>query len=149
MQNNSVSKDTHRRIFSSIAPQHPHQCGWGFLINHSQLWNGKKNTHSSFVRNLKLTISRNDPTLSLGEMCQHKSTRRPVRCYRWRSPVVRSMLKMTSSKKGPSPTDRTTSAISRWSFPVTGWEQLSCRALVMTSGADLTRAAVPYICQHT
>lgn len=89
MQHNSVSKDTHTEESPPLLHHNIHTSAhtqaapfesfvaitrqiWGFRIHHSQLWNGKKNkkqkhTHP-LLENLKLTISRNDPTLSLGEI---------------------------------------------------------------------------------
>lgn len=114
-----------------------------------------KKAHSSFVRNLKLTISRNDPTLSLSEMCQHKSTIRLVRCYRWRSPLGALNVKNEQEKQEESNTHRQDNLcnFAPMISPPRYWmgtaPRASSQAFVTTSGADLTRAAVPYISQHT
>lgn len=115
-----------------------------------------KKAHSSFVRNLKLTISRNDPTLSLSEMCQHKSTIRLVCCYRWRSPLGALNVKNEEEKQEESNRHRQQQPLQLWGdspYPPFYWmgaaPRASCRAFGMTSGADLTRVAVPYFSQHT
>lgn len=93
-----------------------------------------KKAHTSLVRNTKQTISRNDRTVH-SEMSQH-ATIRLVSRYGWRRPLGAAKDVCAISGCLPSIPDENSST----GFPPT---------FAMTSGADLTRAAVPYISQRT
>lgn len=54
--------------------------------------------------------------LSLNEMCQHKSTIRLVRCYRWRSPL--GALHVKNEQEKQENTHRQNYLIG-WRFPPT------------------------------